>query len=218
MQDYTKTPNLNPKPRPVVPRDEVSFEHPPKGVTMARTPEGGVVITSGIFNDLTLFLIFFSLFWNGVASVFVLGAIAETAEYFGWGNPFPFMKVEGDSPGSLWGSWLFLSPFILVGFGMVFFAIRGIFGKFTLSVEHDAASILTRFGPFGKPKVFHPQSVKRIGRYVAYTSNRTPVYQLLIEMNNGREIKFPGFTKVREKWMELALGVVLGKPVEMGNE
>ena len=213
MQDYTKTPNLNPKPKPAVPRDEVSFDHPPKGVTMERTPDGGVVITSGIYSELTTFLIIFSLFWNGISTVFVLGAIGQTLAHFGIDSPFSEWKAEGDDM-SLTAFWLFLSPFILIGWGTAFFALKGIFGKFTLTVAHDAASILTRFGPFGKPKVFHPQSVKRIGRYVSHTSNKKPVYQLMIEMNNGREIKFPGFTRVREKWIELALGVVLGKTVE----
>ena len=214
MQDYTKTPNLNPKPKPAVPRDEVSFEYPPRGVTMERTPGGGVVITSSIFSGLTFFLIVFSLFWNGVASFFVYAVIATTLAHFGADISVPEVQWEGDGPPPLWMMWLFLTPFMLVGWTTAFFALRGIFGKFTLTVGHASASIVTRFGPFGKPKVFHPQSIKRVGRYVAYTSNRSPVYHLLIEMNNGREIKFPGFTKVREKWMGLALGVVLGKTVE----
>jgi len=214
MQDYTKTTDLKPKPKPAVPRDELSFEHPPRGVTMERTPEGGLVVTSPIFSGSTVLFIVFAVFWNAIASVFVYATIMQTLAHFGFDVSAPTVEWEGGGSPALWQQWLFLSPFILVGFGTAFFALRGIFGKFTLAVEHDAASIVTRFGPFGKPKIFHPQSVKRIGRYVAYTQNKSPVYHLMIEMNNGRQIKFPGFTKVREKWMGLALGVVLGKTVE----
>ena len=203
--DYTKTTITH----AAVPRDELNFDHPPRGIKMERTTDGGVVIKSRIFSGIAVFFIVFALFWNAITSVFVCDVLGRTAKKYGWDISLPDIMTSGTKM-SLGGSWLFITPFILVGIGTALAAIRGVFGKCVIAVSHDEASVFTGVGALGRTQRFNPQSVKRLGRYHAYSQNNQPVYNLLIEMNNGREIKLPGFGKVRETWLAFALNKIFG--------
>ena len=192
-----------------VPLDALDFDHPPRGIKMERTPDGGVVIRSRIFNGAAVFLIIFTVFWNGIASIFVCDALGKTAQKYGWDISLPNMKTSGTDM-SLGGYWLFLTPFILIGIVTALLAIRGVFGKCVIAVSHNEASVFTGVGVLGKTQRFNPQSVKRLGRYHAYSQNKQPVYNLLIEMHNGRGVKLPGFGTVREAWLAFALKKIFG--------
>jgi len=214
-QDYTKNEKQKPKRAPRASNDELDFDHPPRGVAMERTPDGGVVITSRIFSGATVFFTVFALFWNGITSVFVCSIVGMTLAKFGIDTPFGGITMEGSGePASLVFLWLFITPFILVGIGTALFALRGIFGKCVITVCHDAASVRTGVGFLARTQHFSPQSIKRVGWHSPYSQNNTPVYHLLVEMNNGRQIKLPGFNNTRMAWIAHALGIVLGRPVE----
>lgn len=68
-------------------------------------------------------LLLFALFWNGIVSVFVLFAIAGTLKQFNIGLPewFPAPNMNGEpmSLGMVLFLWIFLTPFIAIGLGMI---------------------------------------------------------------------------------------------------
>jgi hypothetical protein len=65
--------------------------------------------------------LFFSLFWNGIVSVFVVHVIG--------------MWRTGRGGGEKWFLTLFLIPFVLIGIGLVFFTIHSFWGLFSPRVR-----------------------------------------------------------------------------------
>jgi hypothetical protein len=215
--DYTN-PRLPKNERNVpVPRDELDFDHPPRGVTMERTAEGGVVIRTRLFSSATMFFIVFALFWNGIVSVFVCCAVVLTCRHFDWDVPgfLSFFKEGTKDEMPWWGLWLFLTPFIAVGVGMAIAALRGVFGTCVIRVANDEGSVYTGVGPLGRTQRFHPQSVKRSSlRDNGQRLNGVAQHSPRIEMNNGREITLPNLGPLRNTWIAFALRVVFGLPGE----
>ncbi|CAN5765433.1 hypothetical protein BH09VER1_BH09VER1_51130 [soil metagenome] len=111
----------------------INVQSPPTG-TWYRN-EASEVIFGGSFRSLPAALgtLAVALFWNGIVSVFVCGAISGTLHLMGVATPAWFFepKVNGHimRRWDVIGMWLFLTPFILVGLGMLCALLMRIFGK-----------------------------------------------------------------------------------------
>jgi hypothetical protein len=83
----------------------------------------GAVVLKPKASPIAKFLggLFFSLFWNGIVSVFVVHVIG--------------MWRTGRGGGEKWFLTLFLIPFVLIGIGMVFFTIHSFWGLFSPRVR-----------------------------------------------------------------------------------
>jgi len=210
--DYISSPHTGHGSR--APDDELRLDHPPRGIRMERAFDGTTVIRVRMFSSSAFGLLGVALFWNGLTSIFVCFAIALTAQKFGWNLPAFSFFTEGEwdgSPPPLWFLWLFLSPFIAIGLGMICMTVFQFFGRCVIHLDADEGRVFTGIGPFGRTQRFSPQSIKSadVKQSIISTKRTTITTNLVIEMNNGREIKFPGLGKMRETWLTFALGKLL---------
>jgi len=193
----------------LAPNDELSLDHPPRGIKMEHTFDGIAVIKIRMFSIIAAFgLLFIALFWNGITSIFVCLNIGLTAAHFGWELPDFFLFKDGaQSPDvPFWFLWLFLTPFIAIGLHVIYLTVFHCFGRCEIRISASEGSVFNGFGPLGRTKHFSPQSVKSVGMR---ESRHVERYALTIEMNNGREIRLPDLGKMRETWLVFALGKIL---------
>lgn len=142
-------------------------------------------------------LLFVTLFWNGIVSVFVLAALSSTLRLFDVPVPewFPTPKWKG---GGLMGKgetiflWIFLIPFITVGTGMIGALLSTLFGRTEVRINASEGVIVTGIGPLLWRRRFNPTEVKDIMIVDEPSRNRNGGTQLraVIELQNGRRLKF----------------------------
>ena len=190
-----------------VPNDELSLDHPPRGIKMEHTFDGTIVIKSRTISAEAFPLFYFALITNAFASILMCAAITITAEKFGWQQPFPFFTVHR---GSFWPVWIIGSIFSVLGLSFTYATLFNFFGRCEIRLSANMGSVFSGFGPLGRTQHFSPQSIKSIGELKTEEEiGGRPIYRLAIFMNNGREIKFPGLGKMRETWLVFALGKIL---------
>lgn len=191
-----------------IPDDELRIDWPPRGIKMGQAFEGTTVIKMRMFSRTSFAVLGVTLFWNGIVSLFVCAAIIMTAEKFGWTLPDWLFKFEDDGGGGMpwWGLWLFLTPFIAIGVWFIWTTIFSFLGQCIIRISTSEMSVYTGIGMLGRTRRFAPKSVKSIGRDDEGSHPR-----IVIEMKNGREIKFPFFGKMRETWLAFALRKILNR-------
>lgn len=143
--------------------DGVDFLHPPPGVTYTRS--GGEIIIGITHRSIgtALGTLAFAMFWNGIVSVFVLIAIAGTLHNLnvpipGW-FPAPAMSGRTMGTGIVIFMWIFLSPFIVIGFSMIGLFFMSVGGRTEVRLGHRNGMIFTGIGPFGFRKNFETSKV-----------------------------------------------------------
>jgi hypothetical protein len=102
---------------------KVDLHQPPPGCWHRRTGMGSLAGASHRSLGMALPLLGVALFWNGIVSVFVLLAVSSTLhllnvpmpEWF----PAPRMNDEAMGTGMTIFLWIFLTPFIVIGLGMI---------------------------------------------------------------------------------------------------
>lgn len=143
------------------------FAGEPPGGTWARDDGRALVVgaTTRSFAG-ALGLLFFSLFWNGIVSVFVVVVLASTMKHMGVTLPawFPAPNMNG-SPMSLGMTvfmWLFLMPFILVGVGLFFAFLSALAGRVEVTVDRDTGKVFEGIGLLGWTRRFDVHRVKDV--------------------------------------------------------
>jgi len=211
MSNYEK--NLSTM-RPIL-NDELSLDHPPRGIRMERGMDGGTVIRIRMFSAAQVLpILFITLLWNGIASIFVAVAVSMTAATFGYDFGISFQW--NISPPPLWFLWLFLSPFIAIGLLLLLSLLFNVFGRCEIRLGTGEGSIFSGIGSIGGTQRFALQSIKSLRLEESKTRDKrgnpvTTHFNLLVEMNNGREIKSPDFGKARGTWLIFALDKILGR-------
>ena len=178
--------------------DGIDFNRPPPGiqqhlrgsrffVSASHRSFSGAVGTLGI-----------ALFWNGIVSVFVLFAIAATLQHLHVTIPswFPAPKMNGESMsvGMTIFLWLFLSPFIMIGTGMIaaFFMTLG--GRTEVRIDQHEGSVFTGIGPFGRRQHFTASKVADVRIETKQWHNRDGDRRrktsIVIETHTGNLINF----------------------------
>jgi hypothetical protein len=132
-----------------------------------------------------VFFVIFAVFWNGIVSVFVGAAL--------FGVEFKDSRT-GQPAGNF--IWLFLTPFLLVGFGMGYAALSLLFNRTFIDVRDGLLSV--RHGPFPWPggKQVQTSDLEQLycEEYVAYRQNNRPVYRIALRAltKAGDRIKIVG--------------------------
>ena len=205
--DYTKDTVNHASP---VPCDELRLDHPPRGIKMERTHDGATVIKVRMFSLLAFGDLAAALFCNFIVSTFVCHAISVTAARFGYDAQLMSGDWNDGSKPPWWFLWLILTPFIVIGFWLIYRTVFSFFGKVEVLLGPGEGSVFKGFGRFGRTQRFFPQAVKSVDWNQARIVFNNQNYPLTIEMNNAREIKFPFLGKMRETWLDFALNKILG--------
>jgi hypothetical protein len=154
-----------------------------------------------------------SLFWNGILSVFVFFAIVATLSHLGIHMPhwFPAPKMNGApmSVGMTIFLWLFLTPFIAIGFSMIVAFLMNIGGKTEVQIDRNDGVVFTGIGPLGFRKRFQVASVSDVrlaeGQCRDSEGNPRRGNLITIESRDGKEIKFGSMLSAARKKFVTAL-------------
>ncbi len=189
----------------------VAFQHsggdplaePPPGCSLVDFGQEVHVQVSTRSIALACFFIFFSLFWNGILSIFVLGVVGALYVYFFGELPHWFPGESPEIPGSIvviLGLALFLLPFIIAGIAVGWLALLCLFGRIDVHVGPYEASIRTGIGWLGRTKRFDPATVK----HVALELHEGKEHAIRIEAD--RDITFGSqLTRERRDWLRAVL-------------
>lgn len=152
-----------------------------------------------------IFFLIFSVFWNSVVSVFVVGFLSGS------------MKTEeGSGPG--WFMGLFLVPFVLVGIGTGWAALALLLNRTTIRVEGRRLKVTNAPIPWPGNRDLDTASLDQLycEEYVAYTQNDVPQYRLAVHAicKDGAKLKLArgmedaGQALYLEQLLEKHLGIV----------
>jgi hypothetical protein len=98
-------------------------------------------------------LLLVSLFWNGILVVFVTTALWSTAKHLGFDSRLPTWLAlpKGApslmSPGMTIFMWIFLTPFMLIGVGLILSCVHAIIGKLVVEMDSERVLVRSQIGP-----------------------------------------------------------------------
>jgi hypothetical protein len=142
--------------------------------------------------------LFFCLFWNGIVSVFVLLNIASTFRHLHISVPssFPAPKMNGSlmSVGMTIFLWIFLTPFILIGLGMIWAFLSSLAGRTEVRITGAQGVVFTGIGAIGWPRRFDPATITDV-RLEDLSWNDNESYRrrnssIVLETREGKQIRF----------------------------
>jgi len=146
---------------------EVDLSQPPAGSWFRRDGDG--LVTGATHRSLgqALGLLFFSLFWNGIVSVFVMLAAASTLHRLGVslpaGFPSTFARSNTLPLGMLVFLWLFLTPFIAVGILVASSFLSCLAGRTEVRLQGGQGVIFSGVGRIGIRRRFAASDVRDVG-------------------------------------------------------
>lgn len=164
----------------------------------------------------------FTLFWNGIVSIFV--AVVITGWYSKLIGPLPAWVpsptvTQGHGQTAQTGSQmatselifmtLFMTPFVVIGVGVFFATLTCLFGSVRIEIDGGRGRVRTGLGPLSIGKRFDALSVKSvaIGESSMKRNGRT---QPQIVLTADREVRFgAGLPKERRAWMVATLRTLL---------
>lgn len=200
--------------------EAVDFQRPPPGVWFHRSPLNTVIGASHRSLGAALGLLAISLFWNGIVSVFVALALSSTLHLLGVAVPewFPAPKMNQSDMG--WGMtiflWLFLTPFMLIGLGMILGFLSCLGGRTEVRITPTGGTLFGGIGPVGRRRRFTPHDVKSVtvDRSISHGRRRqqTRQSQIVITLQDGSTLKLgSGLEERRLRFMAAALRTVLSR-------
>lgn len=146
--------------------ENVDFSRPPAGTWFQRNGDGMIVGATHRSLGQAFTLLFISLFWNGIVSVFLVLAAASTLGHLG-------ISLPAWLPGGLAKPahmpllftiflWVFLTPFIAVGAVLASTFLSCLAGRTELRVQGREGVLFTGIGPLGFSKRFATSEVKDV--------------------------------------------------------
>jgi hypothetical protein len=181
---------------------------PPKGCSIRDWGQNVIIRVNQRSVSAFAFLLFFSLFWNGITSVFVLLAVAGL--YVNLIGPVPnWFPAPPNNPGMGLGESLFLTvfitPFVLIGLFTMGAALMNLCGKAEVWLADREAAVHTGIGLLVWRRRFDPTAVRgvTIGNNTWQSNEKTsPV--IVIEAD--RTIKFGSMLPDdRREWLQAIL-------------
>lgn len=175
---------------------KVDLHQPPQGCWHRPTGMGAVVGASHRSLLMALPLLGVALFWNGIVSIFVSLAVASTLHLLGVPVPdwFPAPRMNGETMGvgMTIFLWIFLTPFIVIGLGMIGAFLSCIAGRTEVRVDRGVVAIATGIGPVSWSRRFQASDLKEIRMEETFSrSNESgPKKHIVAELRNGKTIKF----------------------------
>jgi hypothetical protein len=159
-------------------------------------------------------LLFVTLFWNGIVSVFVSFAVAGTLRLAGVRLPswFPAPDAHkgngfGTTVGAMTFLWLSLTPFILIGSAMAIALAVSLLGHVSVRVGPDGGRAFTGIGPIGWPRRFDPAAVESVtvGK-TAWQTNGQNQPTIVIARRPGGPLRFGSMLRDdRRAWLVAAM-------------
>jgi hypothetical protein len=193
--------------------EDVDLSRPPAGAWFRRDGLGSIIGSTHRSIGQAFGLLCFCLFWNGIVSVFVLLAIASTLQHLGVPVPhwFPSPTSHGKfmALGMTIFLWLFLTPFIAIGLGMLATFLSCLGGRTELRIQGGEAVLFTGIGPLGFRKRFHTSDVKDVRiddkRWRDSDGDSRRQTRIVIE-TNGKTINFGSMlTEERRRFLAGAI-------------
>lgn len=192
-------------------------EATPKRVSMIADRER-VKISISLFSPLRLIgAIFVTLFWNGIVSLFLSLAVAavayNTIGYVpdwlpvpGLEDGKPIMNGEVMGEGITLFFCLFLLPFVVIGSGLLINTALRMFGTTTVIIDKNKSSVSTGISFLRLGKSFDPHKVKSIDLTVNKLNENQPCYQIEMELEGRKNIKFGrALTENQQEWLAATL-------------
>lgn len=177
--------------------EPVDLHQPPSGCWHRITGLGAVVGATHRSLGTALGLLAMSLFWNGIVSVFVLIAIASTLQLLNVPVPdwFPAPKMNGKEMGTGMTIflWIFLTPFIVIGMGMIGGFISSVAGHTEVRVDRGEVAVSTGIGPIAWNRRFSASDLKEIrieDNPSRGSDGNQDKKQIVAELQSGRLLKF----------------------------
>jgi hypothetical protein len=181
------------------PGGRLDLRDPPPGISQMQDTLGTVIIASHRSWGMALGLLAMTLFWNGIVSVFVAVALSGTLHHLGVIPPdwFPAPKMDGKimGRGELIFLWLFLTPFIAIGTGMVLAFLSTLVGRTEVRIRRDQGSVFVGIGRLGWSRRFVPSEVKRVILVEHAARDSRGQFEIHIEHANGKRLKFGSLLK-----------------------
>jgi len=147
--------------------ENIDVSRPPAGTWLQREGRGLVIGATHRSMGQAFGLLFFCLFWNCIVSVFVLLAVASTLHHLGVSVPhwFPAPTSKGNfiPLGFTIFLWLFLTPFMAVGLGMLAVFLSCLAGRTELRIQDGEGTLFTGIGSLGFRKRFATSDVRDVG-------------------------------------------------------
>ncbi len=175
---------------------KVDLHQPPPGCWHRRTGMGSLAGASHRSLGMALPLLGVALFWNGIVSVFVLLAVSSTLhllnvpmpEWF----PAPRMNDEAMGTGMTIFLWIFLTPFIVIGLGMIGGFLSCLAGKTEVSVDRGVVRIATGIGPVRWNRRFQAWDLMEIRMEETRRNgnNGAQKKEIIAELKSGRLVRF----------------------------
>lgn len=90
--------------------------------------------------------------------------------------------------------WLFLTPFIAIGLGMICAFLFCVAGRTEVTISQTGADLYTGIGPLGRHRRFDARSVQEVRidnqQWRDNDGERRRTAQIVVEMAEGKAIKF----------------------------
>jgi len=146
--------------------DEVDVNRPPAGVWYERNNCSVVIGATHRSLGQAFGLLFFCLFWNGIVSVFLSMAVISTLQHLGvtlssWVHP-PTSRGGPVPVGLTIFLWIFLTPFIAVGFILLGAFLSSLAGRTQIRIEDRQGTLSTGIGPLSFRKRFSTAEVRGV--------------------------------------------------------
>jgi hypothetical protein len=187
---------------------------PPRGCSFSSDGVTTVVSASARSAGTAFGCLLIALFWNGIVSVFVLLTVASTLHHiFGsvpaW-FPAPQMKTGNSIPiGMTLFLWVFLTPFILIGLGLLSGVFLAVAGRVEVKIRGDDGLVFVGCGPLGWRRRFDAREVTTVG--IGQTEwKQDDQAKPVVVIECGRKIRFGSLLKEeRRNWIAAVLRQVL---------
>lgn len=180
------------------PEYEVSLDAPPSGAWYQSSPLRTVIGATHRSLGTAAGLLGIALFWNGITSVFVALALAGTFQLLHVPLPdwFPNPKMNGGAmnKGMVTFLWLFLSPFILIGLGMIWAFLSCLAGRTEVQIKDQNGVVFTGIGQLGRRRRFEVANVKSVElvdrSWASNNGNAQRRVNIVLETRTGKRIEF----------------------------
>lgn len=192
----------------------VDLLHPPPGAWQRGDAVEAVIGATHRSWGPAAFSLGIAAFWNGIVSVFVLVAAGETLKRLGvaWPGFLPMPKMEdGDGVNSwgLAGLWLFLTPFMAVGAGLVGNLALTVAGRTEVRIAGGTVEVFTGVGPVGRRRRFEACDAKdvRLDETSSGRGEDASVRRCIgVDLEGGRVVRFGhGLREDRRMFVAAAL-------------
>lgn len=172
---------------------DIDLHHPPSGAWYRADGAGTAIGATNRSVGTAFGLLFFTVFWNGIVSVFVCFAVASTLHLLHIPLPawFPVPKSNGSDVGvgMTIFLWLFLTPFICIGLLVAGMCLSSLFGRTEVRIENTRGTIFNGIGALGWKRQFDASQVRDVRISQTRNNQGRDSFAILIETREGKQFK-----------------------------